>query len=220
MVVATQVADRSRTAFGLLLLFNGVNLKLFVSNLFALVAVLLPPLHPELVSPTLFLGFGLMFLEGTLSVLGMACCVSSLVGTGFRVVAGTACAIMGASLIVTLGVFLPRLLRQRFAGGTADPTPAFTLGLVLGTVAHVLFFGFLWRLARCVGRDRLALWPIVFFVIALLIALLAALAALLEGEGIAMGIVWIGSSLLLCAHAYFLLVLREAVAASSAPSVS
>ncbi|OAI41210.1 hypothetical protein AYO40_03630 [Planctomycetaceae bacterium SCGC AG-212-D15] len=212
MVVATTSADFSRSAFGLLLIFNGVNLMLFVSNLFVGMAVFLPALNPTLVGPGLVVGLILMFLQEAFTVLGMGLCVSAPVGSGFRVIAGSAFVLMAASLIVTLGLFLPKVLKQAFGGSADDPTAAWTLALALGTVAHVLFFAFLGRLAQRIGRPTLARWPFLLLAGAVAVLVTAAAAVLVAGEGMAMGICWIGTSLLLCGYAYYLLVLRQAVA--------
>jgi hypothetical protein len=210
MVVAGAPTDFSRTAFGLLLVFNGVNLKLFVSNLFVVMVVFLPVLNPHLVGPGLMVALLLMFLEEGFTVLGMAYCVSAPVGNGFRVLAGTAFVLTSGSLITTLGLFLPRVLKQAFGGEAVDPTPAWALSLALGTMAHVLFFVFLWRLARLVGNRRLMPGPLFLLGGAVALLCVGAAAVVLAGEGVGIGILWIGSSLL--PYAYYLLVLRQAVA--------
>ena len=45
----------------------------------------------------------------------------------------------------------------------------------------------------------------------LLLAVGAAVAAGLAGAGAAIAVLWIGSSILLCAYGYYLLILRQAV---------
>ncbi len=211
MVVVTREFDLSRTAFGLLLIFNAINLKLFVSNLFVVIVVLLPAQKPEWVGPGLVLAFVLMFLEEALSILGMGCCLSAPVGIGFRAVVGGSFVLMAVSMVVTLGFFLPQMLRQTLGGDARDPAPAWTLALVLGTMAHVLFFVFLWRLARLTRRPTLALWPFMLLVAALLVGAGGAVTAGLSGVAPALAVLWIGSSMLLCAHGYYLLILRGAV---------
>lgn len=211
MVVAAPDSDLSHTGFGLLLLFNSINLKLFISNLFVVIVVLMPVQKPELVAPALLVALALMFLEETLSVLGVACCITAPVGVAFRIVAGVAFALMALSMIVTLGFFLPRLLRQTLGGDAQDPTSAWSLALALGTMAHVLFLVFLWRLARLTRRPGLVLWPFLLLGAALLLVVGGAVTALLGGVGPAVAVFWIGSSILLCAHAYYLLVLRQGI---------
>lgn len=211
MVVATRELDLSRPALGLLLIFNSINLKLIVSNLFVVIVVLLPVQRPEWVGPALMVAFVLMFLEEALAVLGMGCCLSAPVGVGFRVVVGVSFALMAASLITTLGFFLPQMLRQTLGGDAQDPAPAWSLALALGTAAHVLLFVFLWRLARLIGRTGLARWPFILLGIAMSLGVGSAVTAGLAGAGPAIAILWIGSSILLCAYGYYLLVLRQAV---------
>jgi hypothetical protein len=212
MVVDTRQPDLSDAALGLLLLFNSINLKLLVSNLFVIIVVLLPPQRPELVGPALLVAFVLMFLEETLSVLGLWCCARAPVGGGFRAVAFAAFALMALSMIVTLGFFLPQLLRQTLGGDARDPTQAWSLALTLGTTSHVIFFVFLWRLARVAGRPALALWPFLLLAGALLLAVGGGVTAVFSGVGPSIAVLWIGSSILLCAHGYYLLILRQAVA--------
>jgi hypothetical protein len=212
MVVATEPADLSKTATGLLLVFNGVNLLLFVANLFVVMVVFLPVLNPHLLGPALILALVVMLLEEVLTVLGMALCVSAPVGNGFRVVAGTAFVLTAASLVTTLGLFLPKVLKQALGGVADDPTPAWSLALALGAVAQVPYFAFLGRLARVIERPKLARWPFLLLAGAVGVFIGSAAAAILAGEGLAIGILWIGTSLLLCAYAYYLLLLRQAVA--------
>jgi hypothetical protein len=216
MVVAAPDSDLSHTGFGLLLLFNSINLKLFISNLFVVIVVLMPVQKPELVAPALLVALVLMFLEETLSVLGMACCITAPVGLAFRFVGGAAFSLMAMSMIVTLGFFLPRLLRQTLGGDVQDPTPAWTLALALGTMAHVLFLVFLWRLARLTRRPVLALWPFLLIGAALLLAVGGSITAVLAGVGPAVAVFWIGSSILLCAHGYYLLILRQGIVEAGA----
>ena len=77
MVVATRDFDDSHAAPGLLLVFNSINLKLLISNLFVVIVVLLPVQRPLWVGPALAIAFVLMFLEETLAVVGMACCITA-----------------------------------------------------------------------------------------------------------------------------------------------
>lgn len=211
MVVATRDLELSNTAFGLFLVFNSINLKLFVSNLFVVIVVLLPPSRPDLIAPGLLLAFFVMFAEETLSVLGMWCCIRAPVGTVFRAVAASAFGLMALSMIVSLGFFLPQLLRQTLGGDSRDPTAAWTLSLALGSVAHLLFLVFLWRLARLTERPLLAWWPFILMGMAVLLLVTGAAAAVFAGTAAAVGVLWVGSSLLFCAHSYYLLTLRQAV---------
>ena len=142
MVVATRDFDDSHAALGLLLVFNSINLKLLISNLFVVIVVLLPVQRPLWVGPALAIAFVLMFLEETLAVVGMACClagagrdrVSRRCGAGVRARGGA------PSLIVTLGFFLPQILRPTLGGEAQDPTTAWSLALAAGTAVRICSF--------------------------------------------------------------------------------
>jgi hypothetical protein len=212
MVVSAHQLELSKVASGLILVFNSVNLKLFGYNLRMVLVFFLPALKPTAIPAFLLLILVLMLVDDVLSVLGMATCWWAPVSRGTRMLVGTAFALSALSLLTTLGLFLPQILKQMLGGGQpSDPTLAFVIATSLGVASHLVFLMFLWQLARMIQRPGLARWPLGLVAAIVAVALFGVVISLVDGPGVAIGVVWIGSSLLLCLYAYFLLSLRQAV---------
>jgi hypothetical protein len=212
MVVSAHSLELSKVASGLMLVFNSVNLKLFGYNLRMVLIFFVPALQPTAIPLFLLLILVLMLLDDALSVLGMALCWSAPVPSGARALAGSAFLLSALSLLTTLGLFLPQVLRMQIAGAEpSDPTLVFGVTTALGVVSHLVFLAFSWRLARAIQDDALARWPLLLFGVFVAVALLGAVLGVADGPGVAIGVVWIGSSLWLCLYAYFLLSLRQGV---------